>query len=30
VGFEEEQGFVVVILSDGRRVVARKLAELRS
>jgi hypothetical protein len=30
VGFEEEQGFVVVIFSDGRRVVARKLAELRS
>jgi hypothetical protein len=27
VGFEEEQGFVVVIFSDGRRVVARRLAD---
>ena len=27
VGFEEERGFVVVIFSDGRRVVARKLAD---
>ena len=27
VGFEEERGFVVVIFSDGRRVVARKLPD---
>jgi hypothetical protein len=27
VGFEEERGFVVVIFSDGRRVVARRLAD---